>query len=56
MEAEEVVEGEANQVVAVTRKGYLLHDQLLRSAKVKVGSGRESEKLKKEKLKNATNN
>ena len=46
MEAEEVVAGKANQVVAVTRKGYLHHDRLLRPAKVKVGSGQESSKIK----------
>ncbi len=55
MEAEEVVAGEANRVVAVTRKGYLHHDRLLRPAKVKVGSGQENSKLKNDK-KLSTNN
>ncbi len=41
MEAEEVVAGDKDKVVAVVRKGYLLHDRLLRPAKVKVGSGQQ---------------
>ncbi len=41
MEAEEVVAGDKNKVIAVIRKGYLLHDRVLRPAKVKVGSGQQ---------------
>ncbi len=46
MEAEEVVEGEKDKVIAVVRKGYLLHGRLLRPAKVKVGSGYQKTKNK----------
>lgn len=39
MECEEVVEGEKNQVIEVTQKGYTLQDRVIRPAKVKVGGG-----------------
>lgn len=37
MECAETVSGEPDQVVAVQRTGYLLHDRLLRPARVTVG-------------------
>lgn len=40
MECEEVVPGEKDKVTEIIQKGYKLHDQLLRRAKVKVGSGK----------------
>ncbi len=47
MEAESLVKGQKDIVVSVVRKGYLLHDRVLRPAKVQVGSGHESKKSKK---------
>lgn len=39
MECAEVVPGDKDRVITVQRKGYLLHDRVLRSARVTVGSG-----------------
>jgi len=39
MEAIETVDGEENKVVAVTEKGYMIGDRILRPARVKVGKG-----------------
>ena len=38
-ECVEIVDGQKDQVVAVTQKGYLLNDKVLRPARVKVGKG-----------------
>ena len=48
MDAVETVEGPKNKVVEVVGKGYLLEDKVLRIAKVKVGGGQLSKKIKKE--------
>jgi molecular chaperone GrpE len=39
MEAIDTVEGEENKVIKVAAKGFMLHDQVLRHAKVVVGNG-----------------
>jgi molecular chaperone GrpE len=39
MEAVDTAEGEENKVVKVVSKGFMLHDQVLRHAKVVVGQG-----------------
>jgi molecular chaperone GrpE (heat shock protein) len=39
MDCTEVVPGEKDQVVETVSKGYYLYDNVLRPAKVKVGSG-----------------
>lgn len=39
MECQELGEGERDQVVKVVRPGYRLHDRVLRTARVIVGSG-----------------
>lgn len=39
MEAVEMVPGEENKVLAVTQKGYMISDRVLRPARVKVGKG-----------------
>jgi len=39
MECQESVAGEKDQVISVLRRGYLLHDRLLRPARVTVGDG-----------------
>lgn len=39
MEAVEMIEGKANQVLEVVRKGYTCKEKLLRPARVKVGKG-----------------
>jgi molecular chaperone GrpE len=39
MECQEQVEGPKDQVIQVIRPGYLLHDRVLRTARVVVGSG-----------------
>ena len=39
MECQELGEGEKDQVVKVVRPGYRLHDRVLRTARVIVGSG-----------------
>jgi molecular chaperone GrpE len=39
MDCLEMVSGERNKVMAVAQKGYLLHNKVLRPAKVKVGKG-----------------
>lgn len=40
MEAIDTVDGEENKVLKVAAKGFMLHDQVLRHAKVVVGSGK----------------
>lgn len=42
MECSELVEGEKDQIVEVSRKGYYLHDRVLRPASVKLGAGQAS--------------
>lgn len=42
MECQEMGEGEKNKVVQVIRPGYRLHDRVLRTARVVVGSGQPS--------------
>jgi molecular chaperone GrpE len=39
MEAIETILGEENKVLAVTQKGYMISDRVLRPARVKVGKG-----------------
>lgn len=39
MECQETVPGPQDQIVKVTRPGYMLHDRVLRPARVVVGSG-----------------
>jgi molecular chaperone GrpE len=39
MDAIEMVEGEKNMVIEVTRKGYTMNNNLLRPSQVKVGKG-----------------
>ena len=49
MECQEMGEGEKDQVVKVVRPGYRLHDRVLRTARVVVGSGAlQSQALKDE--------
>lgn len=43
MECQEQTAGEANRVVRVVQKGYILHDRVLRPARVVVGSGQLTE-------------
>lgn len=49
MDCAEVVAGRKNIVVATLLKGYSYHDKVLRPAKVEVGNGLLSKKLKTEK-------
>ncbi len=39
MECQEIVPGQKNKVVSTIRPGYLLHDRVLRTARVTVGGG-----------------
>ena len=39
MECQEMTEGEKDKVIKVIRPGYKLHDRVLRTARVVVGSG-----------------
>jgi len=39
MECEETVDGAKDQIIKTTRQGYLLHDRVLRPARVVVGNG-----------------
>ena len=39
MESSEVLPGKKNQIIQVIRKGYTLHDRVLRPASVTVGNG-----------------
>ena len=48
MECNETVAGPINQVVAEVESGYMMNDQVIRPAKVKVGNGEDN--------KNTTNN
>ena len=43
MECSEMVEGDKDQIIAITRKGYLLHDRVLRPASVQLGAGHNSD-------------
>lgn len=46
MDAVEIVSGPANKVIEVTNQGYSLNGKVLRPAKVKVGKGKEKQKIK----------
>lgn len=48
MECQEQTAGEMNKVVRVVQKGYILHDRVLRPARVVVGSGQPEESNNKE--------
>lgn len=44
MECQDTVAGEKDKVISVIRPGYLLHDRLLRPARVTVGNGEKPNK------------
>lgn len=44
MECQETVAGAKDQVISVLRPGYMLHDRVLRPARVTVGSGEDIKK------------